>query len=157
MPETISGRSRLRISVASAGTNELASQSASITRDIRLTFPNGTDDDDIDSSFSDEGTLEAATPISYDLDAGALDGPLGTEQTFAEVVQILVRNTGDTNDMEVKGNFLGDEIRTIPPGGLEYLYFGPDGDGVTAATKDTITIESTLGTDYEVLVTGRSA
>jgi len=158
MAEVVSGKSRKRMSFTITETEEGVDKVATVTINEAVTSANGTDAGDVDLLYRDQGTLSAETPVDFDLDSG-LASPLGDSQTFVEVVEIYVENTGATNDMDIKGDFLGlstDHVN-VPPGGHHLFYFGTVGEAVTATDKDVITLESTSGTTYDLIITGRSA
>lgn len=159
MAETISAKTRFAISVTSTDTSGAATQTATVPINESETLSNGTSAGEVDTAYAPQGTLAPAGSLSIDLDSGSLTGPLLDVQTFAEVQTIYVENTGSTNSMTISGDFLGlsTDTLTIEPGGKLMYDFGDAGRAVTASTADNITIASTGGTTYRLVIVGRSA
>jgi len=119
----------------------------------------GTGANQVDKLHTDVATIAASGSQDYDLDGGLVDG-FGDSQTFTAVKLLVVRNTSATAEINVGGNFLfsTDNTPTIPPGGELYLKLpSAAGETVTAATKDTITINNEDGANaatIEIMIAG---
>lgn len=158
MAEEISGDSRVVLNVSSTDTEGVASQTASIAISQSGSYANGTSNGQVDTGYSADGTLGAGGTLTIDLDGGSLTGPLGDAQTFADVQAVYVENNG-SGDLTISGDFLGltTDSLSVPAGGYHFLGFGTAGKAVVASTADQIVLTSTAGTDYKLVVVGRSA
>lgn len=159
MAEAISGNTRVAVTLTSTDTEGAANQTGKVSESIRTTYANGTADGQIDRCAAPEDTLAPATPVSFNLEDGSMTGPLGDAQDFDKLDVLHIENKVDTNPLEVSGNLLGlgTDSLVLPPGGVLHIEYGGEGLAVVGTSADTITLESTLGTDYKLVVAGRSA
>lgn len=159
MAEVISGSNRINISVLSSDTNGAAVQNSTVTENEATSWANGTSAGEIDTCYAPAGTIAPAGSVAVDLDAGVVLGPSGDVQTFAEVQCIYLKNEGATNTLTISGDFLGltTDEETVEPGGVYMMDFGTAGKAVVASSADNITVASTGGTTYTMVIVGRSA
>jgi hypothetical protein len=131
---------------------------------IEAQFSSGTGEGQVDRVWSFTGTA-TTTPADADL-AGSLASAIGAGNVvLAEIVAILVKNTGSTNNLLLGGvangvgilNGATDEIVILPGGGLLY-YPGPAGLAVANGSSDQLRFAAAASTTtYQVTVVGRSA
>ena len=124
-----------------------------------VTYTYGTGDGKVNFIMIKTGTLAAATPVDFDMDAGTLTDILGNTFTAAKIKGIHVKNTHASQLMQLKGNFLlltGTGYIPVTGGGEHLLHF-PSGRDVVAAAQDVITLESaSAGTTYQIIVVGET-
>jgi hypothetical protein len=108
------------------------------------------------------GTLAAATPVDIDLDGASIKDLNGDAVTFDVIDLAIIKNTGLTNAIDkISGDFLGFtttnpdyiEPSTADYAGIRVFGFGA-GRSVVATTNDVITLESTTGTTYSIVLVG---
>jgi hypothetical protein len=135
----------------------------------KIQLANGTGANSADLCFHDQRTLAASATEDLDL-AGALAGPFGASQVFAEVRAVMIKaaagNTNNVNLTRPAANgvplFLAasDGI-AIPPGGVFCWSCPADGKvAVTGGTGDLLTLTNSAGgtsVTYDVVIIGTSA
>lgn len=103
----------------------------------------------------DKVTGQTTTATDYDLKV--LPSPQANAQDFATISMITIKNLGDTNGLEVDGNFLGlsTDVILVPPECALVLDYNGTPEAVTVTTKDTLSIASAAATtDYEIVISG---
>jgi len=140
-------------------TVELSSNTASLTETITRSLTTGTGSGQIDCIMTDDNTLGASGSQDYDLDGASIVNMFNESVTFDKVKGIMVYNDGSTNTLTVAGDYLGlsTDTVTVPAGGVFWLDLGAAGIDVTATTADVVTIASTSGTDYRIVIYGVAA
>jgi hypothetical protein len=169
MPTTLKAVVTARIETVHRNLLDMSTPTDTLDKLAKIQLTNGTGANAADLCFHDTRTLAASGTEDLDL-AGALAGPFGAAQVFAEVRAIMIKAAaGNTNNVRVSRPaangvplFLAasDGI-DVPPGGV-FLWSCPaDGKlAVTAGTGDLITIANSAGgstVTYDVVIVGTSA
>jgi hypothetical protein len=140
-----------------SGSYELSTRKAEYKHSFSKTLAAGSGASQIDFVMTADGTIGAGSSVTWDLDDGtAIKDLFENLGAFATVKKIIVENTGTTNALTISGDFCGISTQTIslPAGGIFLWYFGASGKAVTTTTADEITLASTSGTNYEIVVEG---
>lgn len=149
----------VRHRIEDSGTVETANQGSATDLSVNKNYPDGNAAGEVNEGFADDHSIVGAGSKSYDLDAGTIIGLRNVAiGVLVKVVTISIKNKSAANALTLDGNFFGltTDAVSIPKGGEFVINYGDDGETVTAATKDTITVNGT-DVDYELRVDGRTA
>lgn len=132
----------------------------SFSVDTSAQYADGNDANQFNRYVAKKGTANDVSAKAIDFSGTTTDG-FADATDFTKVREIIVKNTGTTNDLLVGGgsNPLTDVAtqRTIKPGGSERISApGAAAMAVTAATGDALNVVCTTGltTTYEVYAWG---
>lgn len=132
-----------------------------VSETISKTLTSGTGADQANRYVKKTGTATTTPADALDCFGTSLDD-FGTTTDMAEILLILIKNTGATNNLIVGGEagditWLAADL-IVPPEGFALLYAGgAAGMPVTATTADTIAVTAAASTTtYELTVLGRA-
>jgi hypothetical protein len=150
-----SGEITVKMTYSRTLANSAGAAADKLEKNIRETFGDGTGDNQIQDTFSDD---DAATTTPTLLDFNALPTPDGTVN-LSRLKGLLVINDDATESLKVGGGtnatLAAPAEVTLPPGGV-YLIVAPNtGILVTGGSTDILKIEAVSGTcDYVIAIIG---
>ena len=130
---------------------------ANLTKTKAVEYAAGSGNQQINVGATYKETLAPAGSTDHTLSDGSLKTNLKEDATFTTVQYFYCQNNDTTNSITISGNFFGisTEDIEIKAGGCVLLCYGIlGGETVTGSTKDTITIASTGGAEYEMIIGG---